>query len=158
METFKIETDSLSQDQMELLQGGGSLKASVKSVDDFRMRDNISGQVISVTAEEIDNKLSDPTVPTLCGNAIARGYMSISFDGGEMSFPAKTSYSRFAPLTKSNVENTAVGDRKLLPDVGDVCESIDQFIGACANDSTTCWVQFTRKKRIEKQVCLSVQK
>lgn len=155
VEKFKIEKDSLSQDQMEFLQGGGSLDALVKPVADFRMRDEVSGDIITVPAGEIDHGLRKLTASTLCGNTLARGLMSISFDGGDTSFLAKTSYSRFTPLANTSVDNALdVGDRKLYPDVGDVCEENDASFGACIIENKPCDAILSRFEMEEHTVCI----
>lgn len=155
VETLKIEKESLSKSQMEVLQSGCSLDASVTSLTNFRIRDNDSGTVVPVQAESIHHELRKLTSATLCGNTIARGLVSISFDGDETSFLAKTSYSRFVPAvldesTELEHDTMTAGQRHL----SDICEKIDGLIGGCTQ-SATCFLPFSRRKRVQQEVCLS---
>jgi hypothetical protein len=168
LEVFKVPIEFLNATSLELLRAGGTLKASVVRIAPFRIREEASGEVVAATPFEVSRRFLTLSAPTLCGSALARGLVSLSFEGDKKSIVSKTSYfhagendtqdNRKLSSAKGSAKKSSQQVDKTLKSAhsGDVCDSVDVLKKGCSLGRTECFIKYTRKKRIEKKVCLGV--
>ena len=170
LESFQVPMEALGGDRLEYLKSGFVITASATPTAPFRIRDKDSGHIVAMTLpQDLIRHLSHISgSPTVCGSTVARGLMSLAIDG-DKSIPSLTKY---IPIDTTAVESIATVDgtrahqrmliestKKRRLEDNDICEEIDAVFspGGCLREAT-CFIKYSRKKRVEKEVCLSASK
>ena len=169
LEIFQVPIDVLGKNRLEYLKSGNVMTASVTPIAPFRIRDN-SGDIVTTTVPHdlIHHLKSTSGSPTVCGSTVARGLVSIDIDG-DKSIPSMTKYIPIDTTAAGVPVATDHGTQRMLMESAkkrrlndkdnDICEEIDAVFspGGCLQEAT-CFIKFSRKKRVEKEVCLGVAK